>query len=173
MTADDQLFGELTGDAVARVTGQLSIRVVGLPAPQGSKRAILHKSSGRPIVVESSKRVGPWREAVKFAALEARERRGQPRHQTFTEPLAVDLVFRLVRPKGHYGTGRNAAVVKPKAPRWPWTKPDLDKLIRSTLDALKDAGVYRDDALIVQVVAQKVYADAELAGADIIVSVLQ
>ena len=40
----------------------LRINVLGTPAPQGSKRHV-----GRGIMVESSRLVGPWREAVKAA----------------------------------------------------------------------------------------------------------
>jgi hypothetical protein len=75
-------------------------------------------------------------------------------------------VFRFARPKGHYGSGRNAAVLKPGAPRSPAGKPDLDKVLRSTLDALGEAGCYRDDSQVVAVEAQKAYCEpGELPGA--------
>ena len=46
----------------------------------------------------------------------------------------------------------------PKRTRtWPCRMPDLSKLIRSTEDALTDAGVWTDDARVVEVVARKVY----------------
>lgn len=140
----------------------LLISVHGNPAPQGSKRAFYNKATGRAQVVESSKAVKPWREAVKFAALEERNREGIP---TLTGPVAVTITFYLARPKGHYGTGRNAELVKESAPRVPSVKPDLDKLARSTLDALKDAGVYTDDAVVFDLHVSKVYADPRLPGA--------
>lgn len=127
----------------------LGIVVHGLPAPQGSKRAYVNKHTGRVNVVESSKAVKPWRESVKAAALLG--------GVTFTGPLRVILTFVLPRPKGHYGTGRNSGTVKASAPAFPAVRPDLDKLIRSTLDALRDAGVYRDDAQIVRIRASKHY----------------
>lgn len=133
-----------------------SIEVYGMPAPQGSKRAILHKTTGRPIVVESSAKVKPWREDVKWSALTEREQR---RHTTFEAAVAVLVHFRLPRPKGHYGTGRNAGIVKPAAPARPTVKPDLDKLARSTLDALKEARVYRDDSQVVELLVAKSYGD--------------
>jgi Holliday junction resolvase RusA-like endonuclease len=37
-------------------------------------------------------------------------------------------------------------------------RPDLDKLLRSTLDGLTDAGVWRDDSQVVSISAAKVYA---------------
>src|SRR5690606_17977873 len=127
----------------------LTVRVHGIPAPQGSKR---HVGNGR--MIESSKKVGPWRDAVKAAILAATGRRPT----TVDGPVQVDVTFILPRPKGHYGTGRNAGKVRTSAPPEPTTKPDLDKLMRSTLDALTDVGVLRDDAQVVRIYAAKVYA---------------
>ncbi|WP_312681328.1 hypothetical protein [Stenotrophomonas chelatiphaga] len=48
----------------------MSIRIVvyGSPAPQGSKSFKGLAKSGRAILVESSKKVCPWRQDVKLAA---------------------------------------------------------------------------------------------------------
>jgi Holliday junction resolvase RusA-like endonuclease len=120
----------------------LTVRVVGVPGPQGSKR---HVGNGR--MVESSPLVKPWREAVVWAVRQQLIR-GRVR-DPLTGPLEASMVFTLSRPKGHYGTGRNAQVLRPSAPARPDVKPDLSKLIRSTEDALTTAGAYRDDALLV------------------------
>ena len=120
----------------------LLVRVLGLPAPQGSKS---HKGNGR--MVESSAYVKPWREAVVWATRQAMiRRRGW---KALTGPLEVSMVFCFTRPKGHFGTGRNAGTLRPAAPLRPDVVPDLSKLARSTEDALTTAGAYRDDALIV------------------------
>lgn len=111
--------------------------VHGLPAPQGSKR---HVGNGR--MIESSKNVKPWREAVKWAALEAKT--GTP----LDGPLALVVDFWLPKP-----------VSAPKNRRsYPDKKPDLSKLLRSTEDALTDAGLIKDDARIVSVSMTKHYA---------------
>lgn len=123
--------------------------VSGIPAPQGSKR---HVGAGR--MVESSARVAPWREAVKWAVAEAH--RG-PITATVA-PVSIEVSFYLPRPGGHYGTGRNAARLRPGAPETPAVKPDLDKLLRSTLDALEEVGLLRGDAQVVGISASKVYA---------------
>ena len=116
--------------------GVIEIIVYGDPGPQGSKRHV-----GRGIMVESSKKVKPWREAVKYAAIEC-----EAAGKRLDGPLGVSLIFTLKRP-----------VSAPKR-RWaPDTKPDLDKLVRSTLDALTQAGVIVDDARIVYLVAGKVW----------------
>lgn len=142
----------------------LDVDVVGTPAPQGSKR---HVGNGR--MVEMSKRVKPWREAVKTAALIAMATAltGNP---PTTGELAVDVSFWLARPKSHFRTGKNAHLLREAALRArPATRPDIDKLVRSTLDALKDAGVYRDDSQIVTLAAGKWYADGQPPGARIVV----
>jgi len=80
-------------------------------------------------------------------------------------------VFRLPRPKGHYGTGRNVAMLKPSAPLFPAGRPDLDKLLRSTFDALGEAGVWGDDAQVVAARGRKVYTTGyEPPGATILVT---
>lgn len=133
--------------------GCLRFDVIGTPAPQGSKRHV-----GNGVMVESSKKVKPWRQDVAAAAREAAEREG------WTAPdgdVPVFVSFRLARPRGHYGTGRNASVVRPSAPLRPAVKPDLDKLLRSTLDALTTSGVIRDDAQVCLLSATKEYADLD------------
>lgn len=115
----------------------------GLPAPQGSKR---HVGNGR--MVESSIHVAPWREAVVWAAVH--KRRKVKGWCPLDGPLAAEMVFTFARPKGHFGTGRNAGVIKTSAPLRPSSYPDLSKLARSTEDALTTASIYADDSLIVE-----------------------
>jgi len=124
-------------------------------------------------MVESSKKVKPWREDVRAAALQAingidlatPDGEQQAREQLhrirgdWKHPITVRATFFLPRPKSHYRTGRHSQLLREAAPARPATTPDLDKLIRSTLDALGSAGVYRDDSQIVSVTAAKVYAD--------------
>jgi Holliday junction resolvase RusA-like endonuclease len=108
----------------------IAFRVYGMPGPQGSKRHV-----GRGVMIESSKKVKPWREAVKFAALEARAGAAP-----LDGPLVARMVFTLPKP-----------VSAPKRSRtWACRKPDLSKLIRSTEDALTDAGFWADDARVVE-----------------------
>ena len=123
------------------MTRSLAFTVAGIPAPQGSKRYL-----GKGVMVESSKAVKPWREAVKSAALQAIGDREDllPWHP-FDGPLSLTAVFWLLRPAS-----------APKR-RWaPDRKPDLDKLLRS-LDALTDVAVWADDARVVRINASKSY----------------
>lgn len=138
----------------------MTVRIVvyGLPAPQGSKRHI-----GHGVMVESSKYVKPWREAVKAAAFDviswddSRLRPGYP----LDGQLSLRVVFSFSRPRSHYRTGANNWMLRPNAPIAPTSKPDLSKLIRSTEDALTDAGVWRDDSRVVHIIAAKVYAGSD------------
>lgn len=127
----------------------LEVVVYGLPGPQGSKSPKGRDTKGRVLMVESSKKVKPWRSAVEWAAVAARQQAGLP---MLDEPLLSEMVFSFTRPAGHFGTGRNAGVLKPSAPERPAGTPDLSKLARSTEDALTTAGIYRDDARIVEYV---------------------
>lgn len=134
----------------------LTINVLGTPAPQGSKRAYV--VAGKARMVESSAKVKPWRQDVTAAAQAAIHE--TPGHEPHTGPVAVAVTFYLPRPGYHYGTGRNAGVLKSTAPTHVDKKPDVDKLLRSTLDALTSSGVFRDDAQVAVLTGEKRYADA-------------
>lgn len=127
------------------------MRVYGLPAPQGSKR---HVGGGR--MVEASKKVAPWREAVVAEA----QRLGYAGLR-IDDPVVVRVTFYLPRPVSH----RGARGLRPSAPVWPAKVPDLDKLLRSTLDGLVQAAVLTDDARVAVIHARKTYDDEQAAGA--------
>ena len=166
-SGEDTAAGRAVGEAAR--PAPLVISVHGTPAPQGSKRHV-----GRGVMVESSKAVKPWREAVKYAVIQwaqDRYRHGQNTDDPtwpITGPVTVRVTFTFTRPKSHYRTGRNRHLLRDQAPTWPAGKPDIDKVLRSTLDALSDAGVWRDDAQVVRVVMAKVYGPT--AGARILIS---
>jgi Holliday junction resolvase RusA-like endonuclease len=128
----------------------LTIVVRGTPAPMGSKKGFYNKHTGRVHMVESSAKVRPWREAVRSEALAANLAANHGSVVTIDGPIVVDMVFTFTRPKSHYRTGRNAHLLRDDAPPRPDGKPDLDKLLRSTMDALTDAAVWRDDARVVE-----------------------
>lgn len=147
----------------------LEITVYGRPAPQGSKR---HVGGGR--MIEMSPHVKAWREAVSAAAAQelmcatvplatadAYEPGPKlPRLGRITGPVELVVTFSIARPKAHYRTGKFAGLLKPGAPAWPAVAPDLSKLVRATEDALTNAGVWADDALVVRTVSAKVYIGA-------------
>lgn len=143
--------------AVAR---SLTVVAHGIPGPQGSKRHL-----GHGVLVESSALVAPWRAVVtRAAAFAMKEPPGWDPGRL--DPIEVALVFTLTRPASHYRTGRNAGELRAAAPEEPVTRPDLDKLIRSTLDALTDAGALADDSRVVELRAVKVYPGGHLDSLD-------
>jgi len=113
---------------------------------------------------ESSRAVAPWREAVRAETVTQLER-----VPSYIAPLAatVWLTFTVRRPPIHYGTGRNRLTLKDNAPAHPRGRPDLDKLIRATLDALTDAGALTDDATVVSILAIKCYPGGDLDALDV------
>jgi crossover junction endodeoxyribonuclease RusA len=112
------------------------------PAPQGSKR---HVGGGR--MVESSPKLKPWREAVRQEALATGE-------ASTDQPVYVHLLFRFRRPKGHYSA---KGELKASAPACHITRPDIDKLARSTLDGITGT-LINDDSQVAFLVASKEYA---------------
>lgn len=126
--------------------------VPGIPKPGGSKKAFRHAKTGKIIVTDSCKGNKDWRAVVALAATEAF------REGPLTGPLQVEFGFCLLRPKGHFGTGKRAAEIRSSAPTYPTVKPDTTKLIRSTEDAMTGI-VWRDDSQIVIQHGTKVYSD--------------
>jgi Holliday junction resolvase RusA-like endonuclease len=113
------------------------IVVYGTPAPQGSKRFVRTiPHTGKGIMIESSAKVGPWRDAVRMTALAARKARAP-----IDVPIHVRMVFTLRKPKSLSVRRRRA---------FPAVYPDLSKLARSTEDGLTDAGIWADDARVVE-----------------------
>ena len=125
------------------------------PAPQGSKR---HVGGGR--LIEASKRVKPWRNAV---ALSAQQQMREQKFDLITGACSVSVVFRFKRPKSHFTTNGQ---LKANAPEHCIVKRnDIDKCCRSTLDALSET-VFADDCLVVSLNAEKRYCiGTEPAGA--------
>lgn len=128
----------------------LDFFVEGAPQTAGSKRAFVNPKTGKAIVTEDAKgdtgqRKKSWREDVREAA---RKAIGEADGFPLDCALSVSLTFYRRRPKGHFGTGRNAGVVKDSAPAFPTTRPDVLKLSRAVEDACT-AIVYHDDSAIV------------------------
>lgn len=139
----------------AGLLDHLVVVVEDKPVPQGSKTRF-----GKRIVEDNADLLAPWREAVKAAAVVAmREMHPTDPRPLFGDktPVAVELTFTFARTGAHYGTGRNAAALKPGAPTWRTTYPDLDKLTRGVFDAFTAAGVWKDDGQAAQLVARKCY----------------
>lgn len=127
----------------------LTVTVYGLAGPQGSKTPVgwgRSRKTGKaiPLMRESSKKVKPWREAV-TDAITATILRGDAR--TLAGPVRADITFTMPKP-----------VNAPKRRRtYPAVSPDLDKLERSTYDAITAAQAWEDDGRVIESHSRKAY----------------
>lgn len=135
----------------------LTIRVHGIPVPQGSMKAFNRRGGGPPIVTSDNPKTRPWKAAISAEAAVAVAKAGLEDPAFGRDPVAVAITFRLPRPKGHFGTKG----LLPSAPKYPGVHPDLDKLARAVLDAMTGI-VFRDDAQVVAMEVYKRFADPEL-----------
>jgi Holliday junction resolvase RusA-like endonuclease len=129
---------------------EVHISVSGDPASQGSHAVM----NGRIVQVNSAKHKR-WRNAVRDAARAELTADWEP----IDGPCEVIVSFYMPRPK---------TVTRPA----PSVSPDLDKLCRSVLDSLSDAGVYADDSRVTRLNARKIYAQGIEPGASITVKAL-
>ena len=150
--------------------GVISLRIYGVPAPQGSK-AFKGFRGGKAILQESSKRVAPWRQDIMYQS------RDQYKGEPLSGPLSIEIIFWIPRPKAHYKTkgGQVSNEIKDNAPVYSIScaDGDADKLLRSSFDGLSAACggcVMKDDSLVVRVKCEKRYVThAEACGAEITV----
>lgn len=108
--------------------------VSGTPAPQGSKTVT---RSG--LMFDSSKKLKPWRDAVKAATKEQWELT-----DTVLGGVRVSLTFRFARPKN---------------PTRAYPPTDLDKLCRAVLDGMTQGNIIEDDRHVVYLTAKKEYSE--------------
>ena len=130
--------------AVVSMADRVSFICYSRAAPQGSKRHI-----GGGVLIESSKRVKPFRSDLQGVAIEATPVDWGP--WVGVSRLRVDFHFR--RPKSHLTS--KGALTK-AAPLFPTGRQigDTDKLIRSVCDALTGVTWY-DDSQVVDITAKK------------------
>lgn len=145
----------------------LSFKVLGAAQPTGSKSSFVpkNKKTGQPFTgpggrivvntVDSNPKSKDWKKRVGQAAQEAMELAGLK--APADGPLKLVLRFHRTRPKGHFGSGKNADILKLSSPQYPETKPDVLKTARAIEDAMSKI-VYRDDSQIVREILSKDFA---------------
>jgi crossover junction endodeoxyribonuclease RusA len=119
-----------------------SFVVYGVPAPQGSMKAFNVKGHQHPVVTADNPKTRPWKYLVYAEALKARGA-----NPPLEGPVRVNLTFYMPRPKS-----------APKATVYPAVKPDRDKLERAIMDALTNAGIWKDDGQVIDGRTVKMYA---------------
>jgi Holliday junction resolvase RusA-like endonuclease len=141
----------------------------GTPETAGSKRAFVIPIAGRAgtsakdyraVITDDNPKGEKWKKIVAAAAKAVHP--GPP----LTGPLQIDVTFHLTRPQGHFGTGRNAGILKASAPEHHITRPDATKLLRCLEDALTGVA-YQDDGQIIKQIVGKIYDTREGATVEI------
>lgn len=125
----------------------VSFAVPGRPVPQGSLSSFRHRTTGQ-IVTPQKARVREYRDRIAWAA----EATGMA---CTDEPVRVRAVFGFARPKSHRLT---SGKLTKRAPTSHASRPDLDKVARSLLDAITGVLVY-DDAQVVALDVRKQWHD--------------
>lgn len=120
--------------------------VAGDPVAQPRLRP---RKIGKHLGVYMPQTARPWRQRVLVAGREAWGR------APLDCALEVDLHFVIGRPKSHR-TGKGA--LTRSAPAFPTGKPDLDNLLKSTLDALNGT-LWVDDSQVIAGHVSKGYVD--------------
>lgn len=126
-----------------------TIDVIGLPVSQGS---LVSNGFGKGLRYPNDASLRSWRHMIISMINDAK-----PKTWQSNLPVSITATFRFPRPANHYGTGRNLGCLKPTAPNWKTTKPDLDKCLRAAGDALEQAGLISGDQQIVGINAHKRY----------------
>lgn len=134
----------------------ISFYVHGIAKPAGSKRGFALKKNGvytgRVAISDDCVKSRDWKTDV---SIKARASYSGP---LLDGPLSMTLKFYMPRPKGHFGSGKNAQALKASSPGYPTGKPDLLKLTRGVEDALTGI-IWHDDAQVVHEVLDKVYEE--------------
>lgn len=119
----------------------ISFTVFGTPVPQGSMRGF--KRGKHVILTSDNTNLKPWRQEIAGAATVEVTKQG---FAPIKRPHAAWLIatYYFDRPKSVKKTLEKT------------TKPDLDKLLRATKDALKGI-IYDDDSQVMKAIVEKVY----------------
>ena len=135
----------------------IDFTVFGRAVPQGSKRAFVNPATGRAVMVEQAgARHKDWRALVRDkASLHAPP-------EPLEGPIFVSLHFAFERPKKHYHHRKAGRVLRTDSPpRYVNSRGvgDIDKLTRSILDAITDAGILRDDSQVSMLLATRAWTE--------------
>lgn len=120
-----------------------AVKVPGRPRPKGSWKCV--GRGGRHRLVEQ-RPSGPWRRQVTQAGRLIAAQAGGP----LSGPVSVRVAFTVPLPRS----------ISPARRLWPALAGgvgDIDKLARSVLDSLTEAGVWHDDGQVVELAASKHY----------------
>lgn len=144
------------------------LKVVGIPRPQGSRRAFVVNGQAR--MTDAAGAAGAqWRDAVAQAACNLADRlldTATHSHDVppFTGPLGLSVEFRFPMPKSRTKAQHKAGRI------YKTTAPDTSKLVRSLEDGLQAAGLIKDDAMFCCIEASKVEVWDRWTGAMVLIT---
>ncbi len=129
--------------------------VTGTPIAQPRVRACIR---GKHAGVYDPGTANEWKNNVMSCGTTAAYRPDSAtKFEIMTGPVGLTLHFFLPRPKHH---SRSNGELKPTAPSWHTSKPDLDNLVKAVKDAITQIGViWADDSQVCATVTEKIYAD--------------
>lgn len=125
---------------------KIQFTVMGDPVAQGRPR---FARRGKFVSTYDPPKSKSFKETVKWQAIECGANK-----KLLEGPLKLTLVFRFQRPKGHSGKKG----LRPSAPAYHITKPDLNNLTKGVEDALEGI-CYARDQQICESYQRKEYAD--------------
>ena len=130
------------------------VTIFGSPKPAGSKRGFAFKKGGKQkiAIVDANPHSRNWK--LQIAQVCGQQMEGR---EVFDRKVALEarFVFYVQRPQGHSGKRG----LRPSAPPFPVTHPDLLKLARAIEDSMSKV-VYEDDSQIVDEILRKRYCQA-------------
>jgi len=111
--------------------------VEGTPVQQGSSTPGQRKDGSLYVRPNAGRRLKTWRVLVAESV----------KGSTVRGPVVVRVRFMFTKP------------ARTKFPDYPAGRPDIDKVLRALLDGLTTGGAFEDDARVVRVEMEKVWAE--------------
>jgi len=136
------------------VSKLIDLFIPGVPRPQGSLTGMVSKGSNRVFMKYPDSTV-QHRNMLVYTLAAAYE------GEEYCGAVILATTFTFPRPKSHFGTGKNAQLLKATAPDWHIQTPDADKLLRLTGDAVTIANIIKDDSQIVIARSEKRWTSTE------------
>jgi Holliday junction resolvase RusA-like endonuclease len=144
----------------------LSFFVQGDPKGQPRARACIR---GKRAGVYDPGTADAWKMAVAEVWRNVAQREaGSVPFVPFESAVRLVLNFNFRRPASHYGTGKNAKMLKESAPTMHTAKPDLDNLAKAVMDVLTRLNAWSDDCLVTTLIVRRAWA-VERTGCSIII----
>lgn len=128
-----------------------SFMVRGKPVPDGRPK---FARMGKGVRAYMPAKCTKYREQVKMAY-----QRVYPLSEMLEGALSMSIKVAIPRPKSHFGTGRNAGIIKKQFKKVHHTqKPDADNFAKMVLDALNKVA-YLDDSQVIELKAVKLWTN--------------